>query len=217
LGFEYIGLTTLYVPSDQVTVPDVEYDTLVKGTRDYHEVITTDSPTLLLARKRACFCASCLDSKYEDCTNEDASPVEEHRLKRPSSAHITSARAKTKTRATQDEHRRALALLATEDSVIGIRLPTQEQLAFVQVTASMSLVVGTVTCPVTKVCFPEGDFILQGKWLLREANTLRATGAKDIIFCSSDVRTAPLPFDTLEDGTLEIREEMDLLAQEYLT
>jgi hypothetical protein len=217
LGFEYVGLTTLYVPSNQVTVPDVHYDERVKGTRDYHELITTDSPTMLLARKRACFCASCLDSKYKDCTNEDASPVEEHRLHRPSSAHIISARAKTKTRATQDVYRRALALLATEGSVVGVSLPAQEQLAFVQVAASMSPVVGTVTCPVTKACFPEGDTILRGKWLLREANTLTVTGARDIIFCSSDVRTAPLSFDTLEDGSLEVIEEMDLLAQEYLT
>jgi hypothetical protein len=169
-------------------------------------------------QKRACFCAACLDFNFKECKNEDASPVESRTISR-GNASVVQARGRTKTCTSQEDHRHSLALLAAPESLIGITVPTQAQLAFVRVTDALHEVVGSLTCPVTKSHFPEGDKVLKGKWLVRDghSNFFKASGAQDIVFSASNVRTAPLPFEPLQDSNLEILEDVSRMAQEYLT
>jgi hypothetical protein len=218
LGFEYLGLTTKYVPASLISVPLIEFSK-IDDIQQLHEVITTDNPCKLLVRKRACFCRHCLDFNFEECDNEDASPVEERTIRQVGNAVVVQARGRTKTRASQDEHRRALGLLAAPDSVVGVTFATEAELCFIRITDAMHKVIGSLTCPITKSNFPEGDDVLKGKWLVRDGQTniLKVSGAKDVIIHACSIRTAPLPFEILEDSNLEIQEDVGLLAQEYLT
>jgi hypothetical protein len=74
LGSEAKVLIPKYVPPRLINIASVDYSR-VDDTQKIHEIISTDDPCKVLTRKRACFCRHCLDFRFEDCQNEDASPV----------------------------------------------------------------------------------------------------------------------------------------------
>ena len=182
-GFFYSGLHTEAVSPQDISEPPTDWER-IEGTRDLHQLHTTNIPGELLVRESSCYsCPACSKRDFLRCSRiDELGPIESVMVQRTSSV-VSSARAATRTRSGHERHRNEIADLANPGSVIAISRGQRQDLNFVQVTKGRGQ--------------SSDENSLQGKVLVKiqnSSNRLTSTGAKLLTFDVSLVRSPPLAF-----------------------
>jgi hypothetical protein len=192
----YLGLTSLYIPAEEVNVPCVEY-TRVEQIRSLHQVVTTSIPGKLLVRKRGCFsCEACLGGRFLGCTNPDADKWETETMEKVST-HARQVKVATRTRQSMANHHSFLANLATEGSFVAAQMIGKEALEVINVTKAVHEVTQRqVKCATTNVPYKQGELALKGSLLKTlSSSTFSLENAKPVILPPTPVKSAPLAFE----------------------
>jgi hypothetical protein len=182
-GCFYSGLHTALVKPGDVAVSRADWKPIdAIGTHKIHQLITTSTPGELLVRECSCFsCPPCEDGDFLHCQRtEELGPLIPIKMIRSSSS-IPDARAETRTRSGQEEHRVALASLAVPGSVIAIAQGPRQTMTMVLVDKAMGEL--------------RHQDELKGRKLIQassQANQFTSTKAKVITFNAALVRTPPL-------------------------
>ena len=204
-GYFYSGFHSEVVQPESVDVPNVDWKTVEK-TQLLHLLATTATPGELIIRESSCFsCEACQQNDFLRCLRTaELGPVVVTKVHRIVTTTAT-ARAATRTRAGQENHRNEIAELALIDSVIAKRQDKEDALEFVLVTKALG---GN-----------ENPDQLEGMILKNigaSRNVFTSKGSEPTSFFPAVVRSPPLCVKVIGD-TYEIDiDEIDSLVTDYL-